>query len=194
MAHKSVADDKLLQEGPVCLVLDSPWGDLVIRGSNSHIRSIRFQSGVVAYNARQASWYQACTEQLSRYCQGEALVFDLPLQPLGSAFQQRVWQQLQQLRFGQLGSYREIAQRLGNTAAVRAVASANARNPISIVIPCHRVIGSDRALRGYAGGLEIKAALLRHEGCQLQDGVINERTRVQLNAESGQQNLRFTAN
>lgn len=194
MAHKPVTADKELQEGPSCLVVASPWGDIVIRGEKDVIRSIRFQPGQVNQNADTADWADRCRQQFAAYCRGDLQIFDLPIKPLGTDFQQQVWLALQNIPYGELSSYQQLAEAIGNGAAVRAVASANARNPISIVIPCHRVIGSDRALRGYAGGVDIKAALLRHEGCQLQDGDINERTRVQLNAESGQQNLCFTAN
>ncbi|CAB4724938.1 MAG: methylated-DNA--[protein]-cysteine S-methyltransferase [Actinobacteria bacterium] len=102
--------------------------------------------------------------QLAAYFARELTDFDLPLAPLGSDFQRRVWDQLQLIGFGETASYGQIAQRLGMTnAASRAVGVANGRNPIPIVIPCHRVIGADGTLTGYAGGLERKQLLLELE-------------------------------
>ncbi|MBW7935431.1 MAG: methylated-DNA--[protein]-cysteine S-methyltransferase, partial [Gemmatimonadaceae bacterium] len=88
----------------------------------------------------------------------------LPLAPTGTAFQQRVWKALREVPFGKTASYGDIARRIGNPKGVRAVGLANGRNPISIVVPCHRVIGSDGSLTGYGGGLDRKQWLLRHEG------------------------------
>ena len=100
-------------------------------------------------------------EQLTAYFAGDLEDFDLPLAPHGTEFQHRVWDQLQLIEYGETASYGEIARRLGKTnAASRAVGLANGRNPIPIVIPCHRVIGASGTLTGYAGGLERKQALL----------------------------------
>jgi methylated-DNA-[protein]-cysteine S-methyltransferase len=101
--------------------------------------------------------------QLAEYAAGERRVFDLTLAPRGSAFQQQVWAALQQIPFGQTRSYGELALALGDPGLARAVGRANATNPIWLVIPCHRVIGADGSLTGYAGGLALKAALLRFE-------------------------------
>jgi len=102
--------------------------------------------------------------QLDEYFRGERREFELPLAPAGTAFQQRVWRALRQIPYGGLRSYRDIARAVGNAAAVRAVGAANGRNPLPIVIPCHRVIGSDGRLTGYAGGLAAKQLLLDLEG------------------------------
>ena len=102
--------------------------------------------------------------QLAAYFAGDLTVFDLPLAPVGSDFQQRVWKELQLIEYGETASYGEIAMRLGKTnAASRAVGLANGSNPIPIVIPCHRVIGANGTLTGYAGGLPRKQALLELE-------------------------------
>jgi len=102
--------------------------------------------------------------QLTAYFAGDLTVFDLPLAPVGSDFQQRVWKELQLIEYGETASYGEIAMRLGKTnAASRAVGLANGSNPIPIVIPCHRVIGANGTLTGYAGGLPRKQALLELE-------------------------------
>ena len=104
--------------------------------------------------------------QLSEYFTGQRSAFSLPLDMRGTPSQKGVWRILQAIPFGQTLSYGQIAQRLGRPAASRAVGAANGRNPISIVIPCHRVIGSGGKLTGFAGGLDVKARLLRHEANQ----------------------------
>lgn len=102
-------------------------------------------------------------DQLDDYFEGRRTAFALPLRPEGTAFQRQVWEQLCGIPFGETISYGELARRIGNPNASRAVGMANSRNPISIVVPCHRVIGSDNSLTGYAGGLDRKRALLEHE-------------------------------
>ena len=101
--------------------------------------------------------------QLAAYFAGERLAFDLPLAPQGTPFQQAVWQALLRIPPGETRSYGEIAARLGLPSGGRAVGAANARNPVAIVVPCHRVIGADGSLTGYAGGVEAKRWLLEHE-------------------------------
>lgn len=103
-------------------------------------------------------------KQLEAYFNKNLRTFTVPLDPQGTEFQQRVWDALLQIPYGQTISYLELAKRLGDEHLVRAVGSANGANPIAILIPCHRVIGSDRSLTGYAGGLERKEALLKLEG------------------------------
>ena len=101
--------------------------------------------------------------QLNEYLIGERTEFDLPLKPEGTAFQKKVWEALCTIPYGQTRSYKEIAVQIGNEKACRAVGMANNRNPISIIIPCHRVIGADKSLVGYGGGLNIKVKLLNLE-------------------------------
>jgi methylated-DNA-[protein]-cysteine S-methyltransferase len=98
--------------------------------------------------------------QLTEYFAGERTTFDLPLRPAGAPFQRRVWEALLRIPYGETASYGELARGLGHPTAARAVGAANGRNPIAIVVPCHRVIGSNGSLTGYAGGLECKRALL----------------------------------
>ena len=100
---------------------------------------------------------------LDAYFAGRPVAFDVPLAPAGTPFQHAVWQALRDIPFGATASYAEIARRIGRPRAVRAVGAANARNPIAIIVPCHRVIGADGTLTGYAGGLERKRALLALE-------------------------------
>ncbi|MFO0945031.1 MAG: methylated-DNA--[protein]-cysteine S-methyltransferase [Planctomycetota bacterium] len=148
--------------------IESPVGPilLVTKGSalagvytKEHRRWKRFAD----IPARWDAISKAAAEQLKEYFAGRRESFDLPLAPEGTAFQQRVWQQLQRIPFGERCSYQDIARRLGMPKGARAVGSANARNPISIVIPCHRVVGSKGSLTGYAGGLSTKNWLLEHE-------------------------------
>ncbi|MZP30696.1 methylated-DNA--[protein]-cysteine S-methyltransferase [Heliobacterium undosum] len=106
---------------------------------------------------------QACVQQLDEYFQGARQSFSLALALQGTAFQRRVWEALAAIPFGETRSYREIAEAIGNPKAVRAVGGANHNNPVGIIVPCHRVIGSDGSLTGYGGGLWRKEWLLNHE-------------------------------
>lgn len=106
--------------------------------------------------------------QLTAYFARRLETFTLPLAPNGTDFQRRVWSELTKIPFGTTISYGQLARRLSNEAAVRAVGAANGRNPIPIIVPCHRVIGSDGSLTGFGGGLHRKAWLLRHEGTQVE--------------------------
>lgn len=105
----------------------------------------------------------ACAEQLRDYFAGERVRFALPLRPEGTGFQRRVWEALSSIPFGATVSYGGLAERMGSSGASRAVGLANGRNPISIIIPCHRVVGADGSLTGYGGGIERKRALLAFE-------------------------------
>jgi methylated-DNA-[protein]-cysteine S-methyltransferase len=106
---------------------------------------------------------EACKKQLDEYFNMERKVFDIPLLLAGSAFQKSVWEALLQIPFGKTVSYLELSKNIGNEKAVRAVANANGANAISIIVPCHRIIGSDGSLTGYAGGLNVKKRLLEIE-------------------------------
>ena len=103
-------------------------------------------------------------DQLREYFAGHRRVFDLPLEPRGTAFQKAVWEALRTIPFGETRSYGQLAQQLGSPTASRAVGAANGRNPLSIIIPCHRVIGANGTLTGFAGGLDAKRLLLQLEG------------------------------
>lgn len=143
--------------------LQTPIGILEIRASDQGITSVIFpeqQDDQIVPNLHT----DQCKEQLSAYFEARLTTFELTLAPTGTDFQQRVWQELQTIPFGSAVSYSDIAESIGKPTAVRAVGAANGRNPISIIVPCHRVIGSNRSLTGYAGGLARKAWLLEHEG------------------------------
>ena len=104
-----------------------------------------------------------CATQLKAYFNNQLKIFNLKLNPQGTTFQKKVWQQLQLIPFGKTISYLQLSKQLGDVKAIRAVASANGKNPLWIIVPCHRVIGSDGSLTGYAGGLHRKQWLLNHE-------------------------------
>ncbi|PIB36096.1 cysteine methyltransferase [Reichenbachiella sp. 5M10] len=116
---------------------------------------------------KDSTTVQACIQQLQEYFVGERREFDLSLRLVGSDFQKEVWGHLMQVPYGQTKSYLALAQSLNNEGAIRAVASANGANALSIVVPCHRIIGSDGSLTGYAGGLPAKKRLLELEGSLL---------------------------
>jgi len=109
---------------------------------------------------REVEPFKAAADQLDAYFDGELTRFDLPLAPHGSEFQQRVWAALQEIPYGRTESYGELAERIGSPGGARAVGLANGKNPIGIIIPCHRVVGADGSLTGYGGGIERKKQLL----------------------------------
>ena len=152
--------------------MDSPFGLVCLVGTEQGLICVNFQQGERPLQP-EPTWQEdtglldRAQDQLQEYFQGQRQSFTLPLAPPGTPFQQRVWQELQRIPFGTTQTYRELAQRLGMPRAVRAVGHANGRNPLAIVIPCHRLIGSDGQLRGYAGGVAIKQGLLQHEGVRL---------------------------
>jgi len=129
----------------------------------------RIQTGLSAdYVEKETSLIQKVKEQLNDYFRKERTEFDIPLKMVGTAFQQLVWKELIKVPFGKTETYLGLSQKLNNEKAIRAVASANGANALSIVVPCHRIIGSDGKLVGYAGGLRVKEKLLNLEGRQRQ--------------------------
>ncbi|SEI01018.1 methylated-DNA-[protein]-cysteine S-methyltransferase [Rheinheimera pacifica] len=142
--------------------IDSPLGPVHILATASGITAISFVPTRQAAEQPSALTTLAA-QQLSAYFAGTLSHFSLPLTASGTVFQQQVWRQLCAIPFGQTCSYADIARGISNVKAVRAVGAANGRNPIAIVVPCHRVIGANGTLTGYAGGLDKKAWLLKHE-------------------------------
>ena len=112
----------------------------------------------------QAAPLAECARQVREYFEGSRTTFDLPLAPEGTDFQRRVWQEIARIRFGETITYAQLASRAGAPGSARAAGAATGRNPISIVVPCHRVVGTDGSLTGYAGGLDRKTRLLELEG------------------------------
>ncbi|GAB3360282.1 methylated-DNA--[protein]-cysteine S-methyltransferase [Lysobacter tyrosinilyticus] len=150
--------------------IDSPVGPLLLAGSDAGLQLIEFHAPRHPM-PRGDDWcegdhavLQQTQEQLDEYFAGQRQHFDLPLAPLGTEFQCRVWWELANIPFGETISYAKLAQRLGRPTATRAVGAANGRNPIPIVLPCHRVIGADGSLTGFGGGLPTKQFLLQLEG------------------------------
>jgi methylated-DNA-[protein]-cysteine S-methyltransferase len=156
---------------------NSPAGWIKIKISGNFINEITFikkeeeqTTPSITLSAEGKRIYKKCTTQLDEYFSGERKNFDLPIWQEGTEFQQKVWNELMQIPYGKTISYLQLAQRLHNVKAIRAAASANGRNQLCIVVPCHRVIGSDGSLTGYGGGLPRKKWLLNHEA-KFEDGV-----------------------
>jgi methylated-DNA-[protein]-cysteine S-methyltransferase len=159
---------------PAQTVMDTPIGPLLLVAGDGGLQEIRFGAGGEPRppaEDRQAHGTDILREaraQLAAYFAGRLRELDLPLAPRGGPFELRVWKALLEIPYGTTCSYSDIARRLGSPGASRAVGAANGRNPLPIVVPCHRVIGADGSLTGYGGGLETKRYLLRLEGA-LQD-------------------------
>lgn len=149
--------------------IGSPIGALLLVGDGVALTHVYFQAGphprapADTWRENAAPFAQVC-EQLSEYFEGSRRVFHLPLAPQGTPFQLAVWGALREIPFGETRSYGELARQLGLPGGARAVGLANGANPMPIIVPCHRVIGSDGSLTGFGGGLSTKRALLSHEG------------------------------
>ena len=144
-------------------IIKSPLGYTKIVGDEEGV------SSVVVLNSEEKETdiipveLEDCVIQLNEYFAGDRTLFDLKLNPEGTTFQKQVWDALQTIPYGKTLSYLELSKQLGDVKAIRAVANANGKNPLWIIVPCHRVIGSDGSLTGYAGGLHRKQWLLEHE-------------------------------
>lgn len=145
------------------VVIATPIGFLEICGNKEGITSVTFSDANLSKTQTVPKVLKEAVNQLSDYFEGKCTDFNLKLNPQGTDFQKRVWKELQNIPYGKTCSYQQIASQLGNPKVIRAAASANGKNPISIIIPCHRVIGSDGSLTGYAGGLHRKKWLLELE-------------------------------
>jgi methylated-DNA-[protein]-cysteine S-methyltransferase len=143
----------------------SPLGRLLLAGDEYALRALHLPNR----HGRRPEWVSAeapfarAVEQLEEYFAGQREAFDLPLAASGSPFEKAVWDAVSEIPYGETRSYGEVARAIGRPDRARAVGSANARNPLAIIVPCHRVIGSDGSLTGYGGGLERKRALLELE-------------------------------
>jgi methylated-DNA-[protein]-cysteine S-methyltransferase len=150
--------------------LDSPLGELLLTANEIALTALALK-GQKYFPKPTPAWQLApslailnqAQTQLQAYFAGKRQTFDLPLAPQGTAFQQQVWHYLCDIPFGETRTYAQLARAIAQPSAVRAVGAANGRNPISIIVPCHRVIASDGTLTGYAGGLDHKQWLLNHE-------------------------------
>lgn len=141
---------------------NSPLGWLAIRSDGLAVTEISFTEQINE-QIGECAVLQLCQQQLEDYFCGKRLEFDLPLAPRGTEFQKKVWNELLKVPHGSTITYHELAVRLGDPKVIRAAGTANGRNPLAIVIPCHRVIGTGNKLTGYAGGLSRKQWLLEHE-------------------------------
>lgn len=144
-------------------IINTPLGFTKITGDDDGIWSVTVLNSEEKITDIIPESLQECVYQLQDYFEGKREHFDLKLIPQGTEFQQSVWKQLQTIPYGKKISYLDLSKQLVDVKAIRAVANANGKNPIWIIIPCHRVIGSDGSLTGYAGGLARKQWLLNHE-------------------------------
>ncbi|MCY3869759.1 MAG: methylated-DNA--[protein]-cysteine S-methyltransferase [Gemmatimonadetes bacterium] len=161
---------KQLPRGTTWEDMASPLGPLTVLASDNGVHAIAFegdrteQAKINFPRAVNHPIINTADEQLAMYFEGTLKVFDLPLDLRGTDFQKRVWELLLEIPFGETRTYGDIARALGNTDASQAVGAANGKNPVAIVVPCHRVIGASGHLTGYAGGMDKKRFLLTHEG------------------------------
>lgn len=147
-------------------VMESPVGPLTLTASEAGLCRVDFgsRSGISAARQGSCPLLQQTKQQLEEYFAGQRRVFTVPLSLSGTDFQKKVWYALADIPYGETRSYGDLARAIGHPNACRAVGGANHRNPVSIILPCHRVIGSDKSLTGYGGGLAIKEFLLKLEG------------------------------
>ena len=144
-------------------IINSPLGFIKILGNEDGIISVTILNSEEKITDIIPIELEECVIQLNEYFEGTRKTFNLNLNANGTEFQKRVWNQLEEIPYGKTISYLELSKQLGDIKAIRAVANANGKNPLWIIVPCHRVIGSDGSLTGYAGGLQRKQWLLEHE-------------------------------
>lgn len=152
---------------PFCFI-ETPLGHAKIVGDSNGVASISILDTQDELSEVIPEALLECVTQLKAYFKNERNTFDLKLNPEGTTFQKKVWKQLETIPYGKTISYLELSKQIGDVKAIRAVANANGKNPLWIIIPCHRVIGSDGSLTGYAGGLHRKQWLLNHESAYKQ--------------------------
>lgn len=151
----------------------TPVGRILVAADEDGVKYVQFREDDSASQLIQEDWVRddkalkSVVQQLQAYFAGKLSRFDVPLAPEGTAFQKKVWKALCKVKFGATASYGDIAKSIGNPAACRAVGLANGRNPIAIIIPCHRIIGTNGKLVGYGGGLGRKKTLLSLEGIEI---------------------------
>ena len=151
--------------------INTPLGFTEIQGDENGISKIHVMNEDVEISTKIPEELKEAVLQLQDYFDGKRTTFTFPLNPSGTDFQKKVWNELLHIPFGKTCSYLELSKKLGDVKAIRAVASANGKNPLWIVVPCHRVIGTDGSLTGYAGGLWRKKWLLEHENPTLQESL-----------------------
>jgi len=149
--------------------METPVGQLMLAGEGEVLHYLSFPSGKMCFKPKpdwdyHAAAFKQTRHQIDDYFAGQLKRFNLALAPSGTEFQMQVLGALQKIPFGQMRSYKDIAEAIGRPNSMRAVGAANGRNPIPLIIPCHRVVGADGSLTGFGGGLDTKAFLLRLEG------------------------------
>ena len=149
--------------------METPVGQLMLAGEGEVLHHLSFPSGKMCFKPKpdwdyHAAAFKQTRHQIDDYFAGQLKRFDLAIAPSGTEFQMQVLGALQKIPFGQMRSYKDIAEAIGRPNSMRAVGAANGRNPIPLIIPCHRVVGADGSLTGFGGGLDTKAFLLRLEG------------------------------
>lgn len=154
------------------LSMESPIGRISLVSDETHLKSVTFSDEQAEEPEHLPDILLQAATQLKEYFDGTRTRFDLAIDPDGTAFQKKVWQKLLEVPYGKTKSYRDIALELGSVLNTRAVGTANGRNPVSIIVPCHRIIGHDGKLVGYAGGLERKKWLLLHESGHTKNGML----------------------
>lgn len=171
--------------------MSSPLGLIEIKASDVGITQVIFCGDDLKSAINSNETTDACKLQLIEYFDGSRKAFNLPLDQNGTQFQQSIWHCLTYIPFGQTMSYGEIAHKINNPKSVRAVGGANGRNPISIIVPCHRVIGATGTLTGYAGGIERKLWLLKHEGIAVKNSKENAKLDINNVINSRQDKTQF---
>lgn len=151
--------------------VESPLGNLALSCNDEFITSVKFVGTLPIHEKSSHPLLLKCSMQLEEYFNGNRLIFELPFSQPGTEFQQKIWQLLMLIPFGKTLSYKQLTVQFGDLKAIRAVASANGKNNLAILVPCHRVIGSNGTLTGYAGGLWRKKWLLEHEANFRQGGL-----------------------
>ncbi len=159
--------------------LNTPIGNLEITGNDEGIVSIAFTDATEIVSSDIPNCLKDCVRQLQEYFSGQRNTFSLVLQPTGTNFQKKVWNSIQNIPFGKTTSYKEQSSVLDTTKAIRAIANANAKNPLLIVIPCHRIIGSNGELTGYSGGRYRKKWLLDYESKNKQYNLFDSNTSIE---------------
>ncbi len=152
--------------------MESPLGRISLVSDETHLKSVTFSDEQADESEHFPDILLQAAAQLKEYFDGTRSRFDLAIDPDGTGFQKKVWQKLQEVPYGKTKSYRDIALELGSVLNTRAVGTANGKNPVSVIIPCHRIIGHDGKLVGYAGGVERKRWLLLHESSHTKNGLL----------------------
>lgn len=148
------------------IVIESPLGNIKLVEKDDHLTELSFTEDSLT-PSQENPLLKDAANQIEEYFSNKRKEFDLPVEPVGTEFQLKVWHELLSIPYGTTVSYQEIANRLGDPKSIRAAASANGKNPLAIIIPCHRVIGSHGEMTGYAGGIQRKKDLLTLEGADV---------------------------